>query len=112
MTSEAGPARASLPGIPAYLRSIYDLGRRSFRPALPALAFLFLYRWGTSAYGALTNYSEALKGHYLGGKVVAEATPILLLALIYIPFYLCKTASSVGVRSIFWERSAACSVCR
>jgi len=86
MTSEAGPARVSLPGIPAYLRSIYELGRRSLRPALPALGFLFLYRWGMSAYGALTNYSEALKGHYLGGKVVAEATPILLFALIYIPF--------------------------
>ena len=89
MTSEADQirsARVSLPGIPAYLRSIYELGRRSLRPALPALAFLFLYRWGMSAYGALTNYSEALKGHFLGGKVVAEATPILLLALIYIPF--------------------------
>jgi hypothetical protein len=89
MTAEAdqvGPARASLPGVSAYLSSVFELGRRSLRPALPALAFLFIYRLGVSAYGALTNYSEALKGHALGGKVVAEATPILLLALIYIPF--------------------------
>jgi hypothetical protein len=89
MTAEADqidPARVSLPGVPAYLRSVFELGRRSLRPALPALAFLFLYRLGTGAYGALTNYSEALKGHALGGRVVASATPILLLALIYIPF--------------------------
>ena len=89
MTAEAdqiGPARLSLPGIPAYLSSVFELGRRSLRPALPALAFLFLYRLGMGAYGALTNYSEALKGHALGGMVVAKATPILLIALIYIPF--------------------------
>jgi hypothetical protein len=89
MTSEAdqtGPARVSLPGVLAYLSSVYELGRRSLRPALPALALLFFYRLGTGAYGALTNYSVALKGHFLGGKVVASATPILLLALIYIPF--------------------------
>ena len=89
MTAEAdqiGPAMVLLPGVPAYLRSVYELGRRSLRPALPALALLFLYRLGMSAYGALTNYSEALKGHALGGQVVARAAPILLLALIYIPF--------------------------
>ena len=89
MTTEAGrtnPAKVSLPGVLAYLSSVSELGRRSLRPALPALAFLFLYRMGTGAYGALTNYSEALKGHALGGTVVSKATPILLLALIYIPF--------------------------
>ena len=89
MTTEAdqnGPAMVSPPGVLAYLSSVSELGRRSLRPALPALAFLFLYRLGTGAYGALTNYSEALKGHPLGGMVVAKATPILLLALIYIPF--------------------------
>jgi hypothetical protein len=89
MTADAdpiGPTRVSLPGVPAYVRSVYDLGRRSIRPALPALAFLFLYNLGTGAYGALTNYSEALKGHALGGMAVANATPVLLLVFIYIPF--------------------------
>ena len=89
MTAEAdqiAPEVLPLPGVLAYLSSVSDLGRRSLRPALPALAILFLYRLGVGAYGALTNYSEALKGHALGGRVVSEATPILLLALIYVPF--------------------------
>lgn len=89
MTAEAdqtGPERGSLVGVAAYLISVYELGRRSLRPALPALAFLFLYRLGVVAYGTLTNYSEALEGRPLGGMVVAKVTPILLFALIYIPF--------------------------
>ena len=80
------PERLSLPGIPAYLRSVFELGRRSFRPALPALAFLFLYRLGMGAYGALTNYSYAKVSHGLGVKAALNAPPILLLAFIYIPF--------------------------
>jgi len=76
----------SLPGVPAYLRSVYELGRRSLRPALPALAFLFLYRLGLGAYGALTNYSFAMGSGALGLKAVINATPILFLAFIYTPF--------------------------
>ena len=90
MTAEAdqiGPAMVSLPGIPAYLRSVYDLGRRSLRPALPALAFLFLYRLGMGAYGALTNYSYAQGGGADGVRAaVNNAIPILFLVFIYIPF--------------------------
>lgn len=89
MTAEADqidPARVSLPGVPAYLRSVFDLGRRSLRPALPALAFLFLYRLGMGAYGALTNYSHAMGKDALGWKAVLQATPILFLVFIYIPF--------------------------
>jgi hypothetical protein len=89
MTAEAdqiGPEMVLLPGVPAFLRSVYELGRRSLRPALPALAFLFLYRLGMSAYGALTNYSYAMGSGSLGLKAVVNATPILFLAFIYIPF--------------------------
>jgi hypothetical protein len=89
MTAEAdqiGPAMVSLPGVRAYLRSVYELGRRSLRPALPALAFLFLCRLGMSAYGALTNYYFALGAGGISVKAVVNATPILLLALIYVPF--------------------------
>jgi len=89
MTAEAdqiGPEMVLLPGVPAYLRSVYELGRRSLRPALPVLAFLFLYRLGTGAYGALTNYSFAMGKGAPGLTAVVHATPILFLALIYIPF--------------------------
>jgi hypothetical protein len=60
MTAEAdqiGPARVSLPDIPAYLRSVYELGRRSLRPALPALAVLFFHRLGIGAHAVFTDYS-------------------------------------------------------
>jgi hypothetical protein len=82
------PAMVSLPGVPAYLRSVYELGRRSLRPALPALAFLFLYRLGMGAYGALTNYSYAMGKGALGVKATMISAPFLLLVLvlIYIPF--------------------------
>jgi hypothetical protein len=88
MTAEAdqiGPERVSLPGVPAYLRSVFELGRRSLRPALPALTILFLYRLGMSAYGALTNYSY-VHGRGALVKAVADATTVLFLVFIYIPF--------------------------
>jgi len=95
MTAESdqiGPEMVLLPGVPAYLRSVFELGRCSLRPALPALAFLFLYRLGIGAYGALTNYSFAMGKGALGLKAVVNATPILFLAFIsflafiYVPF--------------------------
>jgi len=89
MTVEAhpiGPEMVLLPGVASYLRSVFELGRRSLRPALPALVFLFLYRLGMGAYGALTNYSHALGEGAPGVKAALNATPIVLLALVYIPF--------------------------
>jgi hypothetical protein len=83
---QIGPETVSLPGVPAYLRSVFELGRRSLRPALPALVFLFFYRLGMGAYGAFTNYSHALGEDAPGVKAVLNATPIVLLVLIYIPF--------------------------
>jgi hypothetical protein len=79
------PARVPLPGVRAYLISVFELGRRSLRPALPALALLFLYRLGMGAYGALTNYSFAM-GKGALWKAAMNATPILFLAFIYVPF--------------------------
>src|SRR5258706_7247171 len=89
MTAEAdqiGPEMVSLPGVPAYLRSVYELGRRSFRPALPALAFLFLCRLGMDVYGVLTNYSHAMGKGVLGVKTAINSAPLLFLFLIYIPY--------------------------
>jgi len=90
MTTEAdrtGSARASLPGVHAHLSSVYDLGRRSIRPALPALALLFLIRLGMGAHRALTNYSDATgQAAVPAVNAALDAIPILLLAFICIPF--------------------------
>jgi hypothetical protein len=83
---QIGPAMGLLPGVPAYLRSVYELGRRSFRPALPALAFLFLCRVALDAYGVLTHYSYAMGKGAPGVMAVIDAAPLLFLFLIYIPF--------------------------
>jgi len=89
MTAESdqtGPERVMLPGVLAYLSSVYDVGWRSLRPALPALTFLFLFNLGHTAYGVLTNYSYATGKIAPGLKVAMNVIPILFLALIYIPF--------------------------
>ena len=89
MTAEAdqlGPAMVSLPGVPAYLRSVYELGRRSLRPALPALALLFLYGLGVGAYVALRDYSLPQGRAALVANAADIASPLLFLVLIYAPF--------------------------
>jgi len=83
---QAPPARESLPGVAAYLTSVYELGRRSLRPALPALAFLFLCRLGVGAYGTLTSYSYGLGKGAAHAKAAIDAAPMLFPVLVYIPF--------------------------
>ena len=83
------PARAGLPSLPAFLSSVYELGRRSLRPALPALALLYFYRLGMGAYMALSDYSypqglDALGA--IGPQVAIIASFLPLLLLIYTPF--------------------------
>ncbi len=84
-----GPARAGLPSFPAYLTSVVDLGRRSLKPALPALGFLYFYRLGMGAYMAVTDYSfpggkDALGA--FGPQLAIIASFLPLLVLIYTPF--------------------------
>jgi hypothetical protein len=84
-----GPARAALPGIANYLAAVANLGRRSFKPALPALAFLYFYRLGMGAYVALSDYSYPLGRDAIGAvvpqmMVIASFVPLLLL--VYTPF--------------------------
>jgi hypothetical protein len=89
MTAEAdqiGPAWVPLPGVRAYLSSVYELGRRSLRPALPALAFLFLYRLGMGAYGALRDFSPPQGRVALVAMAANIASPLLFLVLLYAPF--------------------------
>lgn len=82
-------ARAGLPGVPEYLTAVWSLGRRSLKPALPALGFLYFYRLGMGAYVALSDYTYPLGRDALGTilpqlAVIASFMPLLLL--VYTPF--------------------------
>jgi len=84
-----GPSRAALPGIADYLRAIWDLGRRSLKPALPALAFLYFYRLGMGAYIAMSDYGYPHGADAIGAivpQIVVIASFVPLLLLVYTPF--------------------------
>src|SRR6267143_913125 len=83
-----GPSRAALPGIADYLRAIWDLGRRSLKPALPALAFLYFYRLGMGAYIAMSDYGYPHGADAIGAivpQIVVIASFVPLLLLVYTP---------------------------
>lgn len=89
-TIGATPARAPLPSYGDYFRAVIDLGRRSIRPALPALALLYFYRLGMGVYLAFSSLSypdagvEALKAIVPQIAIIASFLPMLLL--VYTPF--------------------------
>src|SRR5262245_5774897 len=78
-----------MPRVADYLQAVLDLGRRSLRPALPALGFLYFYRVGIGAYMALSDDT-----YVAGRNALAAALPHLamvasflpLLLLVYTPF--------------------------
>ncbi|HXL15543.1 MAG TPA: hypothetical protein VN972_05625 [Methylomirabilota bacterium] len=92
MNAEAvaiGRAKTYLPGVADYLRQVAELGRRSLRPALPALAFLYFYRVGVGAYMALSDYSYPLGKDAMTDivpQMAVIATFVPLLLLVYTPF--------------------------
>jgi len=72
------------------VRAILDLGRRSLRPALPALAFLYFYRLGMGIYVTLSDSSYTEGGADAVGALLPQIAKIgsflPLLVLIYTPF--------------------------
>ena len=82
-------AGTPLPYVADYLRAIVDLGRRSFRPALPALLLLYFYRLAIGVYMALSDYTYPEGGDAIGAilpQVAIMGTFVPLLLLIYTPF--------------------------
>jgi hypothetical protein len=78
-----------LPSLPEYLRQVWELGVRSLRPALPALAFLYFYRLGVGTYVALSDSTyplgrDAMASILPVAAIIASIVPLLLL--IYTPF--------------------------
>jgi hypothetical protein len=78
-----GRPRPALPRVADYLRAVLDLGRRSLRPALPALAFLYFFRVGMGVYVALSNYSYSL-----GPEAMASIVPKLAELVSFLPMLL------------------------
>jgi hypothetical protein len=71
-----------------YLRAVWDLGRRSMRPALPALGFLYFYRVGIGAYMAVAGRTAMLGGASMADllpRIAMVATLLPILVLIYTP---------------------------
>jgi hypothetical protein len=75
--------RPALPRVADYLSAVVDLGRRSLRPALPALAFLYFYRVGMGVYMALSNYNYSL-----GPDAMAAVLPVLVVMVGFLPMLL------------------------
>jgi len=84
-----GRTRPALPRVGDYLRTVLDLGRRSLRPTLPALAFLYFYRVGMGVYMALSNYTYPVGPEAMGSvlpTLVVMVGFLPMLLLIYTPF--------------------------
>ena len=89
VTAEAdqiGPAKVPLPDIPAYLRSVYEIGRRSLQAALAALGVLFFYCLGTRTYAALTHPHQQGKAPF-HVKMADIAGSLLFFFLIPVLIY-------------------------
>ena len=84
-----GPARARLPSIADYVGAIWNLGRRSLAPGLPALAFVYFYRLGLGAYLTLsdTTYPQGMDAlGMIGPQLAVVAAFVPLLLMIYTAF--------------------------
>ncbi len=84
-----GRTRTALPTVADYLQRVWELGRASLRPALPALAFLYFYRVGVGAYMALSDNTfpegaDTLSRVLPLAASLASFLPLLLL--VYTPF--------------------------
>ncbi len=83
------PAKPTLPSHADYLRAVIELGRRTIRPAMPALALLYFYRLGMGIYMAFSPYSgpsgpEAERA--IVPMVLSFAGLLPMLLLVYTPF--------------------------
>jgi len=88
------PATAPSRPLPApgdYLRTLFDLGRRSIPPALAALVFLWFYRFGTGLYLELAAQGTSPLGFrderaFLIQGLMKVSAYLPLLVLVYTPF--------------------------
>ena len=78
-----------LPPVADYFRAIYSLGRRSLRPALPAIAFVYFYRLGMGLYMDLSPAAPDFESQGAGAIawfLMLAAGYLPMLVLVYTPF--------------------------
>jgi membrane-anchored glycerophosphoryl diester phosphodiesterase (GDPDase) len=78
-----------LPSFGVYLRDVLGLGRRTFRPALPALALLYFYGVGTGVFLAVNPDSDLSQAASVAAYLPTLASLVAflpMLMLIYTPF--------------------------
>jgi hypothetical protein len=78
-----------LPAYGDYVRAILALGRRSIRPALPAIVFVYFYRLGMGLYTALTPGGASIREGGLASVaafLTLAAGYLPMLVLVYTPF--------------------------
>lgn len=103
----AAPARpALLPPVGTFLRDTLSLGTRSIAPALPVLVGLYFYRFGMGLYMVTTGDSTSPMGYpdyqlRAVTWVVAAASYLPLLVLVYTPFLPFQDAILRGQRRSF-----------
>lgn len=101
----AAPSR-KLPGPGDYLRVVFDLGRRSILPALPALVFLWFYNFGTGLYLEMARQGTSPLGFrddraLLVHTLMKASAYLPLLVLVYTPFLPLQDALLRGERRSF-----------
>jgi hypothetical protein len=101
----AAPSR-KLPGPGDYLRAVFDLGRRSIPPALPALVFLWFYNFGTGLYLEMARQGTSPLGFrddraLLVHTLMRVSAYLPLLVLVYTPFLPLQDALLRGERRSF-----------
>lgn len=101
----AAPTRP-LPPTGDYLRAVFELGRRSIPAALPALVFLWFYRFGTGLYLEMAAQGTSPLGFrddraYLTQVLMSISAYLPLLALVYTPFLPLQDSLLRGERRSF-----------
>ena len=103
----SAPSRP-LPSVGTYLRQIWSLGRRSIAPALPALLFLWFFRFGMDLYLEVAGGGRTPLGHTderarLVHAFMAISAYLPMIVLVYMPFLPVQDALIHGERTSYLE---------
>ena len=96
--------RPSLPAVGAFLSAVWDLGLKSFRAALPALAFEYFFYLGAKLYLEFTMEPGGIRDpQFLTEMVMLTVASIPLLFVVYAPVLLVEDAVHRGSELSYWS---------
>jgi hypothetical protein len=109
MATDAPAAHAALRPLPplgSFLSRVFDLGKQSIPPALPALVFLWFYNFGTELYLELAGGGTSPLGYpdteaKLFQTMLKISAYLPLLVLVYTPFLPLQDSLLRGERPSF-----------